>query len=280
MITAGRTFMTCYAGAYRNPEAKQGCRLMNHDSAIADPLRATIRDVSPEWDFVHRWIMRARKHFVIRGLSFREFIQRRCLFVHVPKAAGISVAHSLFGHRGGAHLTMRHYRVLFETLLGVKDFDQYYKFSFVRNPWDRVFSSYTFLLAGGLLPQDQRYANASVRQYSSFHDFVLNWLTPENIRKIPHFRMQLYYLVDEQHRLAMDYVGRFETLKADYAHVRQVLGFGGELTKMNVTKRKRKKYTDAYDTETIEHVARVYAEDIERLGYSYNSYDKSPVQTA
>lgn len=234
----------------------------------SDPLRAPIRDVSPAWSLPRRWLMRARKRWVIRELCFRDYLQRRCIFVHVPKAAGVSVAYSLFGHRGGAHMTLRHYRALFERVFAEQRFDEYFKFTFVRNPWDRVYSSYTFLMAGGMLPQDLRFAE-HLRPYGSFREFVLGWLKPENIYEIPHFAPQVYFLVDDRRELAMDFIGRFERIQDDYDRLRERLGFGGQLARKNITRGERTPYTEMYDQEMIRHVARVYAEDIERLGYGF-----------
>ena len=37
------------------------------------------------------------------GFSFAQFDAFRCIFVHIPKAAGVSVSKSLFGNLGGGH---------------------------------------------------------------------------------------------------------------------------------------------------------------------------------
>ena len=65
----------------------------------------------------------------------------KCLFVHIPKTGGTSIE-SVFGwysgHRGEQdHRTILEYRKLLGT-----NFDTYFSFSIVRNPWDRAVSYY------------------------------------------------------------------------------------------------------------------------------------------
>lgn len=64
----------------------------------------------------------------------------KCIFLHVPKAAGISISKTLFGNLGPCHITYD----WFEQNLGLVTIKAYYKFTFVRNPWDRLYSAYSF----------------------------------------------------------------------------------------------------------------------------------------
>ncbi len=233
-----------------------------------DPLRAEIRELPKSLSLRHSLLMRLRRHFVIRELSLRDFDRQQCLFVHVPKTAGMSVASSLFGHRAGAHLTFRHYRRIFEQLYGVKNFDEFFSFAFVRNPWDRCHSAYSFLKSGGILPQDRRFAEQHLHPFDDFGSFVRHWLRPENIYMSIHLKPQSYFLVDEDGEVRMHFIGRFENLETDYEFIRQRLGFGKPLAKANVTK-DRRNYLHVYNDESRDIVGRVYAEDIERFKYRF-----------
>lgn len=75
--------------------------------------------------------------------SLRPCDEMGCIFVHIPKAAGTSVAHGLFG-RGVGHKSIYEYRKIFGA-----DFQEYFKFAVVRNPFSRVVSAYESLRRGG-----------------------------------------------------------------------------------------------------------------------------------
>src|SRR5690242_8686296 len=76
--------------------------------------------------------------------SLRPFIRTNSIFVHVPKAAGVSIARALYGDLGMGHMTLAEYRTVFRQ----RAFDKMFKFAFVRNPFDRLHSAYHFLRAG------------------------------------------------------------------------------------------------------------------------------------
>ena len=78
------------------------------------------------------------------NFSLRGFDREKAIFVHIPKAAGTSIALSIFGE------LPYHYKAIdYIVFFGRKTFNQYFKFAFVRNPWDRVYSAYTYLRKGG-----------------------------------------------------------------------------------------------------------------------------------
>jgi hypothetical protein len=76
----------------------------------------------------------------------------QCIFIHIPKTAGTSVARTLFG-QGSRHVPYFEY----EKVNGRK-FNRYFKFAFVRNSWDRLVSTYFFLKKGGLNDMDRLWA--------------------------------------------------------------------------------------------------------------------------
>ena len=98
-----------------------------------------------------------------------------CVFIHIPKAAGTSLTRTLFDSPS-RHL---HYTEYQRT--NPRKFQQYFKFTFVRNPYDRLFSAYTFLKKGGLNELDRCWAEQNLTSFPDFESFVHGWVTPENI---------------------------------------------------------------------------------------------------
>lgn len=214
----------------------------------------------------HRAFQAARKETGENGECFRPFDEKKCIFVHVPKCAGISVARSLFGCDGGLHATVRQYQVIFP----YREFQEYFKFTFVRNPWDRVVSAYFFLKQGGMTELDRRFAERHLSPYSDFDSFVREGLGSGPVRGFFHFRSQLEYLKDRRGGIPIDFIGYFENIQEDFAGIAHRLGVEAELKKENVT-HKRKPYTEYYTPETIEIVGNLYREDIEALGYTFDN---------
>ncbi len=196
------------------------------------------------------------------GSLLAAFDQKKAIFVHIPKTAGLSVVESVFGTHGG-HRSAAYYRKIFD-----KEFEQYFKFTFVRNPWDRLYSAYRFLEAGGLNKHDKQAFEIHLAKCKSFEDFVINWLDEKMIFKIIHFFPQSYFIVDDKGKSLVDYIGRFENLQKDYQHIVQQLGLEVSLPHVNKSNRKDS-YQFIYTKEMEEKVARIYQEDISRFSYTF-----------
>lgn len=196
--------------------------------------------------------------------SFLPFYYYRCIFVHIPKNAGLSVAYTLFGNTGGSHRKIIDYKEKFSK----RTFRKYFKFTFVRNPWDRVVSTYFFLKDGGLTERDKKWSEEHLSQFENFNDFVREWLILDNVNASLHFQEQHLFLTDEKGFMPLDFIGRFETLEEDFQTVLDHLGIERQLEKKNTSNRKRD-YKDYYNEETRAIVANVYKKDIELFNYAF-----------
>lgn len=183
----------------------------------------------------------------------------RCIFIHIPKAAGTSVALTLFG-QGSRHVPWFEYQKA-----NPRKFKSYFKFTFVRNPWDRLASSYFFLRKGGMNADDAAWAEANLRDFDDFASFVRGWVNERNIQTWVHFRPQHYFICNPDGKVMMDFVGRMENMESDFSYVAERLGCTRKL--MEVNSGSNRNYNAYYDDETREIVRRVYARDIELFGY-------------
>lgn len=157
--------------------------------------------------------------------------KHKCIFVHIPKAAGTSIErvfmkdlglnmdnrHSLLlgastnkslGPRRVSHLTVMEY--LSHHYISQELFEQYFKFTFVRNPYDRLFSTYKML---------------GYSDYLSFDGFVKYKLKDLLLSKdYGFFLIPAYDYLFDNNKLMVDFVGKFEDLKEDFNSVLNVTG--------------------------------------------------------
>lgn len=206
------------------------------------------------------------------------------LFVHVPKAAGTSIA-GAFAHldlmRAGRsykdpdrrkawieghgfpaavldlplHATAAQIR---ETL-GADHYAKLFAFAVVRNPWDMELSWYTYNAQTVTAPHHQR-----VTGYADFNDYVRRHLDAHGALLAP--GPQTKYVFDETGTQSVDEVLRYENLEAGFAGVVDHLGLAGiELDRFNQSY--HAPWAEAYTPETFELVKPVALADAQAFGY-------------
>ncbi len=68
-------------------------------------------------------------------------------------------------------------------------------------------------------------------------------------------------------KIFVDYLARFENIKDDWKYIAKKINEDSNLPHEN--KSIHKHYTKHYDSESIQIVSNIYAEDIKILGYMY-----------
>lgn len=203
--------------------------------------------------------------------SFSLFDKHECIFIHIPKTGGSSVAISLFGKMKLGHNTITKHLIVYSHT----DFDRYFKFCFVRNPWDRLFSAYNYLKNGGEArnENDLKFWNKhKLEELKSFNNFVRTWVNKDNIYAHVHFIPQYKFICHPTtQNILVDYIGRYETINENYIHIRRKLGLqNGSLEYRNKSRNKELfNYREMYSKKSIDIVKNVYRYDIELFSYSF-----------
>ena len=169
----------------------------------------------------------------------------RYVFIQVPKTGSSTIKHTLCKHTTAINdydIVKRHsnYNRYLEVY---PESENYFKFCFVRNPWDWLVSFYTYKQRRGKW------------QKLDFKTFVLR----KHIRGF-------FGWIDS---MSSPYsVFRFEDMQSDYDQICEQIGINKtKLPHRNKTKHKH--YTKYYDDETRSIVAKKYARDIEYFGYKF-----------
>ncbi len=203
---------------------------------------------------------------ILKGRAVYQpcFDRYQALFIHVPKSAGRSIVRGLFDVKSVEHAPAEWYQ-----RLDPERFGSYFKFTFVRNPWDRAVSAYTYLSQGGsAASSEDRQWSRFVAGFESFDEFVCHWMSADNIRRYALFTPQVVFLKDMFGRVDMDFVGRFENLAEDYGTVASRIGSTGELPHLNQSR--SRDYREFYSPRSRDIVAALYAQDISHFDYRFD----------
>jgi hypothetical protein len=137
--------------------------------------------------------------------------------------------------------------------VGARLWKRYLKVAFVRNPWDLEVSRYFFKFPG------------TTADPAAFR----TWLSDE-IRE----RGTEWDIISLDDALALDFVGRYETLEADFHRLLRELGVKGpppQLGRAKVAQRPAaaRDYRAFYDDRTRDQVAQLWSKEIKAFGYEF-----------
>ncbi|MCP4111788.1 MAG: sulfotransferase family protein [Desulfobacteraceae bacterium] len=227
----------------------------------------------------------------------------RCIFIHIPKNAGQSIEHVflnlldlnwetraplLLRHNDRPELgppTLAHLKageyVRFKYLTQ-EMFDDYFKFTIVRNPWTRMVSIYKYL-------RFDKKCDFKTFLMGEFKNRIFedkNWFVGP----------QSDFLYNDNGDLLVDYIGRFEDLQNSFDHVCKAIGLPPtQVPHINEAKDRRpdfslkprklakyylqkmfaktipvyKTYQEYYDRTSMDFVAEIYSKDIDLFSYKF-----------
>ena len=205
--------------------------------------------------------------------SLNSYLRTGTVFVHIPKTGGLAVARALYKNRGFGHRPLQYYR----HRVSHREWQSFFKFAVVRNPFTRIESAFHFLKQGGLDENDARVASALLDDVSTFEDFVLTWLTPIRRYSIIHFVPQVDFLIRPHSSPKLDYLGYFERLPLDFDAIAKRVGSETDLEVVNKTRRKPRFDWSSNNGQLVaKKLARLYRRDFEALGYSKNPLRPNP----
>jgi hypothetical protein len=153
---------------------------------------------------------------------------------------------------GHGHITLAQVR----PYLTPEAFDGYFKFAFVRNPFDRFVSFCAF----------------ATRQDGAFEadpQGVMRRFLAEPPTQQILFRPQHTFVADANGKLLTDEIGRVEEMQLSYDAICRKLGIpSAQLEKVNSSR--RNDYRGYYDQALIDGVAALYQRDLDLFGYTFD----------
>jgi len=198
---------------------------------------------------------------------------RKFLFVHNYKVAGTSLRNALapwsskkssksrllakFDRRFRFHSKSfpQHSKAsLMKKELPEKLFVRYYKFGFVRNPYDWQLSLYHYMLKKKTHRQHEL-----AKSFRSFTEY-LYW----RVENEPFLQKSFFF--DPQGNNLMNFIGRYERLNADFEKITAKIGVSAELPMLNAS-RDGRSYLDQYTPTTEKMIYDCFKEDFDTFGY-------------
>ncbi len=219
------------------------------------------------------------------------------IFIHIPKTGGSSITEALGYKVGLQHLfnkvdsdialfgTHTYARYVKDFMMkdndGFVEYDSYFSFAIVRNPWDRLYSLYNFMCKA---PRHESHIDQQQLIDKGFKHFLLDnrehgtLVAPaKNMNDIQHPSFyvhqqdtpQCHWIEDENGENIVSYVGKYEELDSVWEEiVVDTLEIDVQLPTIN--KHTEDDYREQYDDEMRTFVEETHKEDIIKFGYTFD----------
>ena len=169
------------------------------------------------------------------------------MYYDTPKCASTSIRTALFNGDNSFSMTNPEKKLI-----------DYYKFTFVRNPWDRMVSNWKMFTTQPMrIKQLKSMTNQNLANFEDFIHFSKH-------KKNHHWQPQTLFLPEN-----LDFVGRVENFDNDFEKLLNNIGETPQ-NPLHKNKTQRKNYREYYTKSTIKLVAELYKEDIKTFGYCFD----------
>jgi Sulfotransferase family len=205
--------------------------------------------------------------------------QYKFIFIHINKCAGSSMTYAIAPHLGEEDIVLgvtpegeklsREWKkknglhkhataAQVKEVLGDEIWNSYFKFSFVRNPWDMLVSTYHWWLETSW--DDEKGTSQKIKDLKNFEEYVLS----------PYCRKRgcFEFLTDREGNVLVDFVGKQEYLEQDFAYICGKVGLPNiDLPHRNASQ--HMSYMEYYDQELRKVVRRRFVKDVKTFNYSF-----------
>lgn len=204
--------------------------------------------------------------------------EHKFIFIHLYKNAGTSVTSALMPYAASGRVIFlsRMLRKLgivtrydpqpfaihitaseLVSQMGREEFESYFSFAIVRNPWDWQVSVYNYTLK-----EVNHHQRETVKKCRAFDEYI-EWRCSRPTT------CQKDYICDQSGAQLVDFVARYENLDADFQFICSRLGISAVLPKLNVTK--IKPYQEYYSERSVALVREKFAPDIALFDYEFGA---------
>lgn len=188
--------------------------------------------------------------------SAAKWREANLIFIHIPKNAGVSLAHAIYGTPMG-HWTIqdlsRHHPKLVNTIPTL---------AVVRNPFERLHSAYTFACQGhgfGIVngPVVRNHKQYRRPEFATYERFICEWIIQANLSKMDFiFRTQASFAIDTKRNLKPSYIFKLDQIQKIERFLSDYLSRDIHIERMNYTNRQKGYHLTSEMESIIRHVYR------------------------
>ena len=214
------------------------------------------------------------------------------IFVHIPKTGGMSTLNSLSCFEYIIHRNIKEDINLIKNKK--RNPDNYFSFTIIRNPWDRMVSNYFFHKQRVhndpvhhkklFKPNEKNKLKEWIKKHEEEDEFwkkyeFKDWIkffdekNEEKSTSIYHDTIKTTYmdLITINNKIAVDYIINLHNYKKEINIIKSLSGKSFNDPKyIHRNKSNHKDYREYYDNETIEIVANAYKKDIDTFGFKFD----------
>lgn len=206
----------------------------------------------------------------------------KTVFVHIPKCAGSGMAQRLFSENKKLNALSQEYdkhesAYLIANSMRYDLYLEFYKFGFVRNPFDRMVSWFHYYQNLWETSKEKPCSEKCIDSFKkmNFEEWVKR-LQPyeaggcrsETACPFHFIANQYEYLIWKDGKIFVDFIGRFEEIDKDWSVVCERIGI--EKSKLKISnKSERKEYKEYYTEETKSIITKQYSKDLDFFKYCF-----------
>ncbi len=201
--------------------------------------------------------------------------EKKYIYIHIPKNAGTSLG-KIFFDDSKSHITALQVR----NELTVKKYQEYYVFTFSRNPWDRFLSLYNYarldesFYHSAINPDNALYGkhlDYDILKKASLRDCA-EYLLDGRLKhdgRWNHWNPQVFWIKDEKNESLLNFCGKVENYSNDIQFLSNKFKIGKTNPKAFNKSRNKTSYQLHFDNITKNIVGDYYKDDVNYFNYSF-----------
>ncbi len=197
---------------------------------------------------------------------------KKFIFISNPKTGSTSIDVALSEFNDEPHLneiiengffTQKHMPAqVLKYMLPANAWDDYFKFAFVRNPWDWFISQHCYNLTKNGITFDIN-AKLSKTQIIETYNFLKSYRGKIGADSA----FQHSFLYSDENKVLIDFIGRFEKIENDFREIQEIIKTNLSLPHLNSSKHRHYQYY--FDDETKAMITELYKVDVELFCYNF-----------